>query len=392
MKKITFSEINISGTGFTTVIIEEQNDVINKWPVHFSLNKEIVLHNDLIALSLSTLCGRNNYSEITMDLDVSPYMFDKIKDFTLSGFFVNGLSNGILEYLVMPRDSTTLNFSGGFDSLSALCLMPDNINLVSMDFGGRFGREKAFFAKFDPVVVSTNIIDTPLRSNSWSFMGIGSILTSAHYNTKFNTFGGILEASPNNFDRLPIAAKNVTFPPFSAAGMMNAPYTLGLSEVATMHVIAQAMPDMVSESLDSLAEPGTEKRYRKQVLAEIMTKRHGVPLNIKKLPAPTKQHFTFGQNFAADFLSLYIIKYAGYDIASHTINNIPFEFIEISKKLSLDFYERINTNFYINLPSELKPHFYHKCMSYGLEPYTRNDWEEFILVTRQLSSYYKIAL
>ncbi|MNZ36665.1 hypothetical protein D3C78_540940 [compost metagenome] len=392
MKKIIFSEIYISEVGFDTVIIEEDNSTVKKWSVHFNLNKEIALHHDLVALSLSTLCGRNNYSDITMDLDISPYMFNKIKDFTLSNFLVRSLNSESTDYLETTRDGITLNFSGGFDSLSALCLMPDDTNLVSMDFGGRFGREKDFFGKFDPVVVTTNIIDTPFRSNSWSFMGIGSILTSSYYNTKFNTFGGILEASPNNFDKVPTAAKNVTFPPFSAAGMINAPYTLGLSEVATMHVIAQAMPDMVSESLDSLAEPGTEKRYRKQVLAEIMTQRHGVPLRINKLPAPTKQHFTFGQNFAADFLSLYIIKHAGYDVASHTIMNIPHEFIDISKNLTLDFYERINTNFYINLPKELKPHFYKKCMAYGLEPYTRNDWDEFLLVTKLLSSYYKIVL
>lgn len=392
MKKITFSEIEISNTGFSTVIIEEDKNVLNKWPVHFLLNKEIILYNDLVALSLSTLCGRNNYSDIKMDLDISPYMLNKIKDFTLSNLLVRSVIDEKIDYLQTQRAGITLNFSGGFDSLSALCLMPDETNLVSMDFGGRFGREKEFFDKFDPVVVSTNIIETPLRSNSWSFMGIGSVLTSSYYNTKFNTFGGILEASPNNFDRVPTAAKNVTFPPFSAAGMINAPYTLGLSEVATMHVIAQAMPDMVSDSLDSLAEPGTEKRYRKQVLAEIMTERHGVPLNINKLPAPTKQHFTFGQNFAADFLSLYIIKHAGYDVASHTIMNIPYDFIELSEKLSLDFYERINTNFYLNLPKELKSDFYQKCMIYGLEPYTRNDWDEFLLVTKNLASHYKITL
>lgn len=392
MKKITFSEIEISSTGFSTTIIEESDSTHNKWSIYFTLNKDITVYNDLVALSLSTLCGRNNYSDIHMDLEISSYMFNKIRDFTLSNLSARSLTDNIADYLQAQRNGVTLNFSGGFDSLSALCLMPKETNLVSMAFGGRFGREKGFFEKFDPIVVSTNIIETPLRSNSWSFMGIGSILTSSHYNTKFNTFGGILEASPNNFDKSPAAAKNVTFPPFSAAGMINAPYTLGLSEVATMHVIAQAMPDMVSESLDSLAEPGTEKRYRKQVLAEIMTARHGVQLNINKLPAPTKQHFSFGQNFAADFLSLYIIKHAGYDVASNTIMNIPHEFIALSEKLSLDFYERINTNFYLNLPKELKSHFYQKCMIYGLEPYTRNDWDEFLVVTNHLASHYKIAL
>jgi len=392
MKKIFFNEIKVLSDGFSTVVFEENNDISKEWPVHFNINKQIELNHDLIALSLSTLCGRNNYTDIFMDIEVSSFMHQKITDFTLSNFKANKINMDQPQYTSEQRDGITLNFSGGFDSLCALCLMPEATNLVSMDFGGRFGREKGFFQKFKPIVLSTNIIDTPLRSNSWSFMGIASILTSSHYKTKYNTFGGILEASPNNFDRNPIAAKNISFPPFAAVNMLNAPYTLGLSEVATMHIIAQAMPDMVSESLDSLAEPGTEKRYRKQVLAEIMSNRYGIALPINKLPAPSKPHFTFGQNFAADFLSLYIIKHAGYDIASHTISDIPEDLIELASKLEMNFYERINTNFYTNFPQELKSDFYSKCLKYNLDPYTRKDWDEFLVVTKRLSSHYKISL
>lgn len=54
------------------------------------------------------------------------------------------------------RTGCILNFSGGFDSLAALYLMPEDTKLVAIDFGGWFEREKEFFKQFHPYTLKTN--------------------------------------------------------------------------------------------------------------------------------------------------------------------------------------------------------------------------------------------
>lgn len=283
-----------------------------------------------------------------------------------------------------------MNFSGGFDSLAAKCLMPPDTSLVSMDFGGRFSRERSFFEKFDTYIVKTNLLETPIKEKTWSYMGIASILYSDYLATDYQTFGSILEAGPDNFSDLPVAAKNISFPPFKMTGMENAPYVLGLTEVGTLKVLGYHAPNFIGESLDSLATPGEEKRYRKQVLSQIASKKSGIDIELNIVDRPTRPHFKFGQNFAADFLSFYIIKNSDFEIASDTISDIPEEVREAANNLKLDFYERVNTNFLLNFPKPLLGGLLSRLAEANVIPYTQNDWIEFFEVRKILSKHYNI--
>ncbi len=367
--------------------------------IYFHLTPAITPKADIVALALSTLCGKQ-YSKIYFDLRINSDTISKISNYTEAKvsskeeFVLENESKKrirkIFNFIKSKNASVTLNFSGGFDSLAAKCLMPKGTKLVSMDFGGNFSREREFFKKFNTCIVSTNLLETPLRRNSWAFMGIASILFSDYLNSEYYTFGGILEAGIINFYTNSPAFKNPSFPPFSAAGMKNAPYVIGLTEVGTIKVLAHFNPKLISKSLDSLANPGEEKRYRKQVLAKIWERKIGKNFGMNIVERPPVVHFKFGQNFAADFLSFYIIKNAGLDIASHTISDIPSEVVEIANRLSLEFYEKVNPNFVENFPKALLNDYLAKLEEARISMYNEKDWQEFNEVRNLLSKYYEI--
>lgn len=385
--KINFYNFNIKPgyIGFDYQI-KKINEDIDENSIYFELTPRIMPSAELIATALSTLCHKV-YSEIKIDLKISKYIVEKIEKFTDAKVYAGVETN--LREVRKNGNSTTLNFSGGFDSLAAKSIMPDDTKLVSMDFGGPFSRERIFFEKFNPCIVSTNLLDTPLRYNNWSFMGIASILFSEHLNTGYHTFGSILEAGPNNFSDSPAAARNISFPPFKIAGIENAPYVLGLTEIGTLSVLGHHSPDLISESLDSLANPGEEKRYRKQILTKITEERMGTDFGMNEVDPPPVARFNFGQNFALDFLSLYTIKFAGLEVASHTINEIPDEAVELANKLSLEFYNRLNTNYLVNFPKPLLKGLMSKLSEADVLPYSQQDWMEYFEVRKYLSNFYK---
>lgn len=354
--------------------------------LYFKLTPAIRPANDLIALAMTTVCFKG-YDVIRFEgLGISPETQKKIEAGTGACVFASGIEeNGT--HFSTKRENSILSFSGGFDSLATRALMPENTRLVSMDYGGRFSRERAFFEKFDTCIVETNITQTPLRSNNWSFMGIAAILFSDYLGARYYSFGSVLESSVEDFlDDIHWNAV-CSFPLFAAAGMENAPYVLGLTGVATLNIAAARYPELFAQSLTSLANPGEEKRYRKQLMTQIAQKRFGYDLNIPVVPPPARQHYSFGQNFEVDFLALYTIKYAGIEEASHTIKGIPEEAERFVSQLDLRFYDRVNTNYLWCLPGELQSEYLKKLSELEVQPYTKNDWDEFVAVREYLCNY-----
>lgn len=366
----------------------EYKDAEDGGDLIFELTPKIKPSNELIAIALSTLCGRGMYGKIKINLEISAKTMKDIADFChaeLVAIESNKENNNRIKNNII-----TLSFSGGFDSLAAKYLMPADVKLVSMDFGGKFARERVFFSDFDTCIVKTNLLDTHLRKNSWSFMGIASILFSDYLGTNYHTFGGILEAGASNFSKNSPAAKNITFPPFVAADMINAPYVLGVTEVGTALILAHYAPELINASLTSLANQGEEKKYRKQILSSIVEKKKNLQLNLDSFDEPRRAVLAFGQNFAVDFLSFYFIKYAGLEIASKMLREIPEEVVVVSQKLSLAFFERVNTNFIENFPSELIGGLLDRLSEAGILPYTQFDWEELQEILLVLKKYHDI--
>jgi hypothetical protein len=366
-----------------TVTADESDNRFDLW---FEFSRPVAVSDDSIGIALSTLCGRA-YSAITYDLAISDETKEQIRGFTLASV---GARSGN-KTVRAPRSGLTLSFSGGFDSLAALSLMPSQTRLVSMDFGGRFSRERTFFESFDTTMVSTNLLSTPLSRNSWSFMGAGAILVSEDQGSRYHTFGSILEAGPDNLRVMPAAAANNTFPPFKAAGFTNAPYVAGLTEVGTLIVLGHYQPDLIPQSLASLASPGEEKLYRKKVLAEIVSERIGMNFAIPDVVKPPKPHFKFGQNFALDFLSFYVTKFGGRKAVDGLVAELPDEVERAAGKLDLTLFERANSTLYSNFPSSLFGGLAAGLAEAGMPFYTEHDWHEYQTIREILTPYHPAA-
>lgn len=366
-------------------VIEDTGGDPTEFPLWFEFNHAVFLTDDVVATALSTLCGKA-YGSVHMDLSPSARTIDYLRSFTDATVTTRGTK----EHPVVPRAGQALSFSGGFDSMAALALMPDDTNLVSMDFGGRFSRERTFFERFDTTIVSTNLLETELRRNSWSFMGSGAILTSAHTRAKYHAFGSILEAGADNLNFAPVASRNETFPAFAEAGYTNAPYVAGLTEIGTLIVMAHYKKDQISDSLISLASPGEEKLYRKKVLADVVSARFGTNLDIPEVQKPSKPHFTFGQNFALDFLAFYVAKHAGEDIVNELVADVPAELVRLASGLDLTFFERANPSLYLNFPTPLLAGVTGRLADAGMRFYVEQDWHDLSLVRQLLAPYYPV--
>lgn len=354
--------------------------------LYFEFSESLSVSTTAVAIAMSTLCGRA-FDKVFFDFPVTEEALHRIRELTHCDVEARCLESPKF----VRRRGNLLSFSGGFDSMAAKMLMPEETNLVSMDFGGRFSREREFFESFETLRVSTNIVETPLRSNSWSFMGIGSILASDYFRSEFHTFGGILEAGPDNMRIGPAAAQPSTFPPFRAAGYTNAPYVLGLTEIGTLSVMLRQDPGIVARSLRSVASPGEEKLYRKSVLADVVSETLGIDLTPSEIPAPRSPHFQFGKNFALDLLTLYVISKTGEEDARGLARDIPNTAIALASRVEMKFMERANPTLFEYFPRALAPQLNSKLAENDIRWYSEKDWSEFQMVRDFMQAYHPVV-
>ncbi|MGJ8545449.1 MAG: hypothetical protein ACSHWZ_08395 [Sulfitobacter sp.] len=385
MSKIVFTDLKATANSFSvTVSIEGAKEET----VEFKAPSSIEFGNDLIAHSLSTIAARK-YSEIHFDFPVSAECLSRIQDFTLC--LPTAASNCEEEQWRRDETGVTLSFSGGFDSLAALAIMPKSTKLVTMDFGGNFERERLSFNHFAPLLVETNIAETSLRAASWSFMGIGAILTAKHTKSRFLTFGGIMDQSPEAFAKPSPLVANKTFPPFAACGFISAPYVIGITEVGTAKIITQAYPEKALDSLKSLSTPGSEKFIRKSLLLSYFEQKFGANFGIPTIVYPSKPQYEFGQSMVVDAMASWFVKNFGREIAEKMVSDIPPEAYEIAKNLSLNFFESYNQSFYENFPAALKPELFESLNRYGIHPYSAEDLEDFERLANMLATRRNIS-
>lgn len=383
MKSIKFINFNIiEGRIECDVLRFEDDNLTNEDKVFFELSEKIIVNKNLIAIALSTLCG-TIFDNVYMDLEIGDEVYNNLKSFFDCEFNVkeinqSGISKG--------KGNIILNFSGGFDSLAIYLLMPHKFKLVSLDFSGKFAREEKFFKVFSPYTVKTNIRLLGLSRNHWSFMGIGAILFKEYLEADYETFGSILEAGPYTFTKKHSLLDNPISFPMCFAGLNELHLARGITEPGTALIISNKSPYFINSSLNSLANIGEEKRYRKQLLIQIIANKYNKDLKLDLVDAGNK--VDFNQSLAHGFLALYIAKFAGIDELNKVVLNVPDEFIELSNQLSLDFYEKFNPNFLNSIPKDLKGDYLKALSDAEVYPYNQKDWEEFNIVVSLLRKYY----
>ncbi|WP_454106279.1 hypothetical protein [Marinobacter sp. MBR-105] len=234
-----------------------------------------------------------------------------------------------------------LCFSGGFDSLSSYFVL-GQANLISNDFGGDFKREADFFKKFDPLTFKWNLRDrreSSFKFNEsidWRFMLAPSLLKRKRGEQLVIATGTIMEASPFwwRFKGFSDFSGYSDFGFGPGVSVIN-PVSC-LSEYLTTKLVVDTLSEEVLyESLRSLAPQSSLKRYRKEVLIDIVKGR------VPSCADENMRRHVFGSGFGDDMVALYLVWKLGVEwVRSNYCSNIP----EASKYLDFSFFERVNVN------------------------------------------------
>lgn len=355
-----------------------------EYSVFFEFDRVIQPTNSEIAHALSTLCGKK-YKQIGFSFEVPRNTVAEIEKFT--GAEVSAFAS---DSVVLPKyeSGSVLSFSGGFDSMAAKALMPDDTHLVSIDFGGWFKRETDFFRRFSPITVTTNVRRVPdhqtsFARNHWGFMAIGAILTRSYLKAKYHTFGTILGsefAAPG--------PSRVKLQPLESLGFVDAPYTNGITELGTAKLMTMAYPRLLGESLDSLAGKKDRKRLLKIALI------HGVAKDLESLPGlpPVVEEWSTPVSFDSSYttalaaLSLWS-KDRGH-LISPLFHSVPSETIEFARSIDFSFMGKVNWDKHQHMDKELLGDFWDKLSTFGFTPYTEADWENVKKVRAHLNAIF----
>lgn len=385
-KAISFSEFEISeGLIKFNCKTYENGDLSRDDSLFFDLNLPLIVDNNRIVTALSTLCGEY-YDGIYIDLEINNEMIENLKLFTKADIYVKEIDFSKIDYFDL-EDKISLNFSGGFDSLAAYCILPKNTELCSVDFGDDYIRESQFFTKFNPHIVKTNFRGFGYFRHSWTFSSITTILFSGYLKNKYVVSGNVLEASYHPLLKSDSLREKIYTPPLLFLGINELKFTQGLTEIGTLMIVMYYKPYLILDSLNSLAYGGSEKFYRKQLLLVYVGKRYGLNFELEYVEPNNK--INWGDNFSLDMLTLYQIKMMGIEKVSKYMENIPQEAIDLSNKLSLKFFEKYNTNFLNNIPEKFRADFLNNLSNAKIYPYNSKDWNELEEVSKFLANYHK---
>lgn len=377
---ISFTDFNIDDNCFSFVVSSSKRDDKNK--IEFQLCNFTLKDNveDTIALIASTLCGQS-FKNINYDLPISAKCKSLLSAFTKGNITCAGIINDSYNTL-QNSDKILLNFSGGLDSLSILPLIPkEKIELVSMDFGKNFERELNFFKKFNPYIVKTNFRELKYDRESWTFIGCASLAAASYLKAKYNCFGTILEANTYQMQNCPSILKSYYTAPFSYFGLQNACLTNGLTEVGTAKVVLHYLKEYACESLKSLSNEGSIKLFRKFTLLDILNEKYNFGAKLQQCSSPnTSVRLKFGKSFAEDFLILFMLKHRSLEYVSQIITDIPCDAIELTHKLKLEFYEKLNPLYISHIPIEYRCFYLQKLFEADVSLYNDDDFKELFIV------------
>ncbi|MBQ6219903.1 MAG: hypothetical protein IJJ47_09240 [Methanosphaera sp.] len=402
MEIINFTDFNYDEKTYTNsfkVSVIENNKLKHFDEIYFKLDEKNSINDNVMAVVLTTLTGQL-YDKIYYDLELNENIIQQISDFTKSKVSckqkinTDFINNNINEKII-------LNFSGGFDSLALLSILPKNkTEMVSVKWdmeNNYLKRESDFFKKFNPHILETNfrnfVNKTKVEqlSGIWQFMSIGSMLYNELLHFKFHTFGTIFEAWGLHGSSKVSTRKKFSNPPFNQIGLTDLKICQGLTEVGTALIVAKSFPYLVDDSLKSLAAPNSTKYYRKQLIMKIIQEKYGLKdmyLNLNDFKEPERKiDFNY---FADGFLVLWYLKHIGFEKTKRIVSNLPEDIMNVVDKCSLNFYEKYNSNFLNNLPEDIKLDVMKNLIKLGILPYDEQDYQELKIVLEYLKDYYPI--
>lgn len=347
-----------------------------------------VKDNDLFRVLISSSpfdFSSDNYIEVK-GLKISPYLKDYFEKLYKIQINCDVSDDDELKGkdIIYSNDIIFLGFSGGFDSLAAKQVLPNNTQCVSIEYGGAFQRESDFFKMLDTTIIKWDLRN--YRDNSypkfkesmnWRFM-VAPITLFRGKGNKANIIistGTILEASPFWFT----SDKRKVFESYSDFGLGKGVSLInplaGITEYSTTKIVLNSFDDsFVFNSLKSLAPLDSFKYHRKICLIA------AVKNDYSNVPIPKERH-KLGSSFADDLFTLYFCWKFGLAWAKKFYaENIPDD-IQIH---NMSFIEKLNTRNLMVLDEGFRDYIVKKILRYDIDVYVDEDYKNLELVKIQL--------
>lgn len=377
MASIAFSNIRRSRRGLAEVAVDDNG---RSRELHFDLGVRHRPVDDVLALALALLIGRK-YDSISYDGLAAPAKCREVIE------QITGSAVSLKEVGPKPRRAakhSVLSFSGGFDSLAAMDMMPRGSKRFSFDFGGKFSRERPFFEKFDTTIVETNLVDEGFNRNHWEFMYSGAVLLHDFFRTDYLATGGVfgisaldLMKSRESWDTAPTPAQNY---------LGITPYfpVRGLTEAGTAAMVHQKYEHLMLDSLKSLANPKEGKYTRKILMMRAYQASQGSTNLWPEIPK-AGPWYTWGSSFTEDFVSMFMLKHLGVEPVQACYKTpIPTEAIAAADDLSMGYYLKVFPEQTWGRNNELAPRMLESVMGAGIGLYGRTDFRELEQVVDML--------
>lgn len=360
---IAFTEVDVSDEGEIRCRVH-RGDRADE--LRFRLPHAFAPAPDLVASAFATLCG-TGFDRVRIDLPLGPRTRGRLEE-ALATPLDSGDGTDVDRE---PGRRHILNFSGGFDSLAARAVLPE-ADLVSLDFGGRFARERPLFELFRPHIVETNLVDLGLNRNHWSFMGVGAILLRDELDLGTYSFGSVQAGSLPKLFTGPVDQHRTRMAAAPDMRIMNP--VSGLCEIGAMMIAVLSEPELPVRVLESVAHPGETKHHRKHLMLRAVAARLGLDLTLPP-STPPRALARWGANFADDLSALYCLSVLGPEaVAGAYDGGIPETVVERITRTDLSFMERFNPHAHAGLPLETRADLHARLIRLGVLPYERTDW------------------
>jgi len=203
----------------------------------------------------------------------------------------------------LPGSRAALSFSGGLDSLASDYLMAhENYLLFGTDYGGWFEREYNFLRSY-PRVEFISSVDFRRKHYGGTvrradYIAAPTLLIADYFDLQSLAAGTTLETNEETIFGRPFRANENAM---LAAGVTDGTAIKGCTEFLTSKIVLQNEPQVVEDSLRSLAAEGSEKSFRKALSIEMArASLSGRDPSLENV-TPPKGRVQFGTSIYVDF-------------------------------------------------------------------------------------------
>jgi hypothetical protein len=377
----------ITENGFLVLLKECIEGIFQFFELRVNSLIKIKIHKDMVASIIASLVLQK-YKNIYFTFDVGRNTIEEVKSITGAGIMTESIRD---DFERIPRDSWSLNLSGGVDS-SLLTILCPELKLTSVSYTEPSLNEiasKPIFENLNSLVVNTNVSEFLFPRYSNGYFNLSSLLHADHFKIKYAINGKTM------FD-----------------GRETLHYILGLTDklVFSCDNDHEVYGVQVLYPLTGLSDIGTRKalyNLNKTLYETIANSYFEKIAPLGKLSSEKTQ-----QNFLHDFVITGKQRNIEYNLPLHYLSNIytfPYivknlpaqmshiylsgldeESIAVIKKLDLTFYERYDPQALRDFPQDFKDYFLDKLKKAGVVLYTEKDYEERTQILKTMGVITKI--